>query len=60
VVLTHELCLHVSHGCLHEDVEKLDPLFFRTLNAGIDDGEHLPVSIGPLDAGNRSATTVSI
>lgn len=34
-----ELFLHVSHRCLREDVEKLDPLFFRKLNAGIDDEE---------------------
>jgi hypothetical protein len=35
----HELFLHVSHRCLRKDVDKLDPLFFRGLNAGIDDDE---------------------
>ncbi len=35
----HELFLHVSHRCLRDDVNKLDPLFFRGLNAGIDDAE---------------------
>jgi hypothetical protein len=35
----NELFLHVSHRCLREDVDKLDPLFFRGLNAGIDDDE---------------------
>jgi hypothetical protein len=35
----HELFLHVSHRCLREDVDKFDAIFFRGLNAGIDDDE---------------------
>jgi tetratricopeptide (TPR) repeat protein len=33
----HELFLHVSHRCLREEVQLLDPLFFRGLLVGIED-----------------------
>src|ERR1700687_4314822 len=33
----HELFLHVSHRCLHENTERLDPLFFRGVTIGLDD-----------------------
>jgi tetratricopeptide (TPR) repeat protein len=33
----HELFLHVSHGCLREDTNRLDPLFFRSVITSTDE-----------------------
>lgn len=35
----HELFLHVSHACLREDTERLDPLYFRKVVRGLTDTE---------------------
>lgn len=35
----HELFLHVSHSCLREDTDRLDPLAFRGLATGLTDAD---------------------
>ncbi len=40
----HELFLHVSHACLHPDVQCLDQVGIRRLLSGLDEGEQQRVS----------------
>ena len=40
----HELFLHVSHVCLREDTDRLDPLFFRKVLTGLTDADRQRVN----------------